>query len=220
MKAIDLIQNDVPPIKIDESIEKALNWMDEFKVNHLPVISGSEFVGLISDDMIYDFNNSKELISKINFIGKQQFVFGNAHLFQIMLLLSNYNLSLVPVCDDQNNYKGSITGKNLLNVFSNQSSFTQNGATLIMNLNDIDYQLSEIAQIIESNDSKILAFYNDSIDGSNQIKLTIKITQTNLGAVLQTFSRYNYTIDEIFSDEEIANQTKDRYDHLINYLEV
>ena len=87
-------------------------------------------------------------------------------------------------------------------------------------LNDIDYQFSEIAQIIESNDSKILAFYNDSIDGSNQIKLTIKITQTNLGAVLQTFSRYDYTIDEIFSDEEIANQTKDRYDHLINYLEV
>lgn len=220
MKAIDLIQNDVPPIKIDESLEKALNWMDEFKVNHLPVVSDSEFVGLISDDMIYDFNNSKELISKINFIGKQQFVFGNAHLFQIMLLLSNYNLSVVPVCDNQNNYKGSISGKNLLNIFSNQSSFTQNGATLILYLNNMDYQFSEIAQIIESNDSKILAFYNDFIEGTNQIKLTIKITQTNLGAVLQTFSRYDYMIDEIFSDEEIANQTKDRYDHLINYLEV
>lgn len=220
MKAIDLIQNNVPPIKIDETIEKALNWMDEFKVNHLPVISGSEFVGLISDDMIYDFNNSKELISKINFIGKQQFVFANTHLFQIMLILSNYSLSVVPVCDNQNNYKGSITGKNLLNIFSNQSSFTQNGATLIMFLNNTDYQFSEIAQIIESNDSKILAFYNDSVEGSNQIKLTIKITQTNLGAVLQTFSRYDYTIDEIFSDEEIANQTQDRYDHLINYLEV
>jgi len=220
MKAIDLIQNDVPPIKIEESIEKALNWMDEFKVNHLPVVSSSEFVGLISDDMIYDFNNSKELISKINFIGKQQFVFGNAHLFQIMLLLSNYNLSVVPVCDNQNNYKGSISGKNLLNIFSNQSSFTQNGATLILYLNNMDYQFSEIAQIIESNDSKILAFYNDFIEGTNQIKLTIKITQTNIGAVLQTFSRYDYTIDEIFSDEEIANQTQDRYDHLINYLEV
>jgi hypothetical protein len=170
--------------------------------------------------MIYDFNNSKELISKINFIGKQQFVFGNAHLFQIMLLLSNYNLSVVPVCDNQNNYKGSISGKNLLNIFSNQSSFTQNGATLVMYLNKMDYKFSEIAQIIESNDSKILAFYNDFIEGSNQLKLTIKITQTNLGAVLQTFSRYDYTIDEIFSDEEIANQNKDRYDHLINYLEV
>ena len=77
MKAIELIQNDVPPIRIDEPIEKALAWMDEFKVNHLPVVSGLEFVGLISDDMIYDFNDSKELISKINFIGKQQFVFEN-----------------------------------------------------------------------------------------------------------------------------------------------
>jgi hypothetical protein len=107
-----------------------------------------------------------------------------------------------------------------LNIFSNQSSFTQNGATLVMYLNKMDYKFSEIAQIIESNDSKILAFYNDFIEGSNQLKLTIKITQTNLGAVLQTFSRYDYTIDEIFSDEEIANQNKDRYDHLINYLEV
>ena len=81
-----------------------------------------------------------------------------------MLLLSNYNLSVVPVCDNQNNYKGSISGKNLLNIFSNQSSFTQNGATLIMFLNNTDYQFSEIAQIIESNDSKILAFYNDFIE--------------------------------------------------------
>tara|TARA_B110000046_G_scaffold178656_1_gene206759 strand:+ start:182 stop:844 length:663 start_codon:yes stop_codon:yes gene_type:complete len=220
MKAIELIQNDVPPIRIDEPIEKALAWMDEFKVNHLPVLSGLEFVGLISDDMIYDFNDSKELISKINFIGKQQFVFENTHFYQVMLLLSNFKLSVVPVCDSQNIYKGSISSSNLLKALSNQSGFNQNGPVIVLNLNNIDYQLSQIAQIIESNDSKILGLYSQNIKGTSQIKLTLKISPTNLGAVLQTFSRYDYTIDEIFSDDEISNQNQDRYDHLINYLQI
>jgi hypothetical protein len=89
-----------------------------------------------------------------------------------------------------------------------------------MNLNNIDYQLSQIAQIIESNDSKILGLYSQNIKGTSQIKLTLKISPTNLGAVLQTFSRYDYKIDEIFSDDEISNQNQDRYDHLINYLQI
>ena len=38
MLARDLIKYDVPPIKPYESLEKALNWMDEFRVSHLPVV--------------------------------------------------------------------------------------------------------------------------------------------------------------------------------------
>jgi len=137
-----------------------------------------------------------------------------------MLLLSNFKLSVVPVCDSQNIYKGSISSSNLLKALSNQSGFNQNGPVIVLNLNNIDYQLSQIAQIIESNDSKILGLYSQNIKGTTQIKLTLKISPTNLGAVLQTFSRYDYTIDEIFSDDEISNQNQDRYDHLINYLQI
>ena len=43
MKAIELIQNDIPPVRINETIEKALNWMDEFKLNHIPVVNETEF---------------------------------------------------------------------------------------------------------------------------------------------------------------------------------
>ena len=60
--------------------------------------------------------------------------------------------------------------------------------------------------------SKILGLYSQNIKGTSQIKLTLKISPTNLGAVLQTFSRYDYTIDEIFSDDEISNQNQDRYE--------
>ena len=220
MKAIELIQNDIPPVRINETIEKALNWMDEFKLNHIPVVNETEYVGLLSDDMVYDYNHLKDPISNINFLGKQQSVLENAHFFQIMSLISSYKLSVVPVCDEQRNYKGSISTKKLINVFSKQSGFNSGGAVITLLVNDFDYQLSQIAQIIESNDAKILSLYSENLESNNQLKLTIKISDGKLGAVLQTFSRYDYTVQDVFSDDEINNQSKQRYDHLMKYLNV
>ncbi|MAE14560.1 MAG: hypothetical protein CL821_03100 [Crocinitomicaceae bacterium] len=220
MKAIELIQNDIPPVRINETIEKALNWMDEFKLNHIPVVNETEYVGLLSDDMVYDYNHLKDSISNINFLGKQQSVLENAHFFQVMSLISSYKLSVVPVCDEQRNYKGSISTKKLINVFSKQSGFNSSGAIITLLVNDFDYQLSQIAQIIESNDAKILSFYSENLESNNQLKLTIKISDGKLGAVLQTFSRYDYTVQDVFSDDEINNQSKQRYDHLMKYLNV
>ena len=220
MKAIELIQNDIPPVRINETIEKALNWMDEFKLNHIPVLNETEYVGLLSDDMVYDYNQLKDPISNINFLGKQQSVLENAHFFQVMSLISSYKLSVVPVCDEQRNYKGSISTKKLINVFSKQSGFNSSGAVITLLVNDFDYQLSQIAQIIESNDAKILSLYSENLESNNQLKLTIKISDGKLGAVLQTFSRYDYTVQDVFSDDEINNQSKQRYDNLMKYLNV
>ena len=220
MKAIELIQNDIPPVRTNETIEKALNWMDEFKLNHIPVVNETEYVGLLSDDMVYDHNLLKDPISNINFLGKQQSVLENAHFFQVMSLISSYKLSVVPVCDEQRNYKGSISTKKLINVFSKQSGFNSSGAIITLLVNDFDYQLSQIAQIIESNDAKILSLYSENLESNNQLKLTIKISDGKLGAVLQTFSRYDYTVQDVFSDDEINNQSKQRYDHLMKYLNV
>ena len=38
MIAIDLITDEIPPLMHSDTGEKALNWMEEFKVSHLPVI--------------------------------------------------------------------------------------------------------------------------------------------------------------------------------------
>ena len=91
-------------------------------------------------------------------------------------------------CDEQRNYKGSISTKKLINVFSKQSGFNRNGAVITLLVNDIDYQLSQIAQIVESNGAKIISLYSEKLESNNQLKLTIKISDGKLGAILQTFS--------------------------------
>ena len=54
MFAIDIISDLIPPLKpIDKGI-MVLNWMDEFKVSHLPIVNNKEYLGLISEVDILD----------------------------------------------------------------------------------------------------------------------------------------------------------------------
>ena len=54
MNAIDLITYDIPPLVHSDSGEKAMSWMDEFKVSHLPVLKNGNYVGLVSEADILD----------------------------------------------------------------------------------------------------------------------------------------------------------------------
>ena len=42
MYAKDLIIDEIPPLKVSDSGEKALQWMDEYGVTNLPIVRGLE----------------------------------------------------------------------------------------------------------------------------------------------------------------------------------
>ena len=105
-----------------------------------------------------------------------------------------------------------------MEVISLNTGFNQKGAIIVLLMNDFDYHLSQIAQIIESNNAKILGFYTENVADGNQLKITLKVNQSKLGPVLQTFSRYDYTIHELYTDDETSSEFQERYDHLMNYL--
>ena len=220
MKAVDLIHNDVPPILPEESMEKALSWLDEFKVKHLPVVKDGKYLGLISDEMILDHNTLSDDISQLSLMGRQYAVKRTAHMYKVIHLMSSHLLTLVPVVDDQNDFFGSISSNHLMKMIALHTGFNQSGAVIVLQINDFDYQMSQIAQIVESNNAKILGFYTESLLDSNQLRVNIKLNQSKLGPILQTFSRYDYQIYEIFTDDETTNEYQDRYDHLMNYLNI
>ena len=65
MRAIDLITDEIPPLIHTDSGEKALNWMEEFKVSHLPVLKNGNFVGLVSESDILDHLNLEENLDQL-----------------------------------------------------------------------------------------------------------------------------------------------------------
>lgn len=62
MYAIDLISFAVPPLKLTDSGEKAVNWMTDFQVRHLPLVDAGQLVGVLSEDEVLNFSTPEKTI--------------------------------------------------------------------------------------------------------------------------------------------------------------
>jgi predicted transcriptional regulator len=62
MFAGKLLKDTIPPLKLGDTCQRAIMWMDEFHVSHLPVINGKSFAGLIKQSDLIDtgFKNTPE----------------------------------------------------------------------------------------------------------------------------------------------------------------
>ena len=214
-----MISEIIPALKTSDTGITALSWMDVFKVSHLPIVNDKEFLGLISEVDIYDINMPEEPLGNNPLSLLRPYVVESQHVFEIMEVASRLKLSIVPVLDDKKNYLGVITIMDLLHYFAELSALRTPGGIIVIELNSNDFSMSQISQIVEGNDAKILGSYITSHIDSTKLELTIKLNVTDLTSIIQTFNRYNYTIRGSYmkfdEEEELLDE---RYDLLMRYL--
>lgn len=220
MIARHLITEEILPLKTSNTGEQALNLMDELKVSHLPIVNGENLLGLISEQDIYDLNNLKQPLGNHKLSIKHPFVNEHQHLYDVLKLVNNLKLTLIPVLDDHEKYLGCISMQNLVSYMANSFALDNPGGIIVLELSENDYNLSEIAQIVQSNDAKVLSLFMASYTESTKLEVAIKLNKTDIGAVLQTFDRYGYYVKASFGEEDDIEILKENYDSLINYLNI
>jgi CBS domain-containing protein len=217
----ELISDVVPALRTSDTGLQALSWMDIFRISHLPIVNNQEFLGLISDQDIYDLNMADEPIGNHNLSLFSPFVYQHQHIFDAIELISRLKLSIIPVLDDDKKYLGLITQNDLLHQIAEFSALKNPGSIIELELNANDYSLSEIARIVEGNDAKILGLYISSPEESMKMNITIKLNTTDITSILQTFNRFNYDIKGSFQqNDDMESLLHNRYELFMKYLSI
>ncbi|MGM0530040.1 MAG: CBS domain-containing protein [Bacteroidota bacterium] len=219
MVAKDLISYDIAPVKTSDTGLEALNWMVFYKVSHLPIVNNKKFLGLIAEDDIYDLNDPEEPIGNHRLSLFKPYVYSNQHPYEVLEVASRLRLTVIPVISEEDEYMGMIKMVDLMHFFARLSAIEKNGGIIVLGLHMNDYSLSEIAQIVESNDAKILSMYLKTQPDSVRIEVTLKLNVSDLTSIIQTFNRYDYEVKasfvEVDQQEDLYNS---RFDHLMRYL--
>jgi CBS domain-containing protein len=219
MVANDLISEIIPSLKTSDTGQTALNWMEIFRISHLPIVNNQDFLGLISDTDIYDMNQPEEPIGNHELTLFKPFVTDEQHLFEVVGIAARLKLSVVPVLDNHNHYKGVITTNDLIKHIAGISSMDQPGGIIVLEMIERDYSLTQIAQIVESNNIKVLSMYITSPKESTRLEVTLKVNTTDLLALLRTFERYNYDVKTwVTTNDSIDRFYSERFDLLMKYL--
>lgn len=221
MLAKDLISDVIPALRTSDTGVKALYWMDIFRISHLPIVNNEEFLGLISDKDIYNLNSADEPIGNHNLSLFSPYVFEDQHIYEIIELSSKLQLTCVPVLDHKKNYLGLVTSQRLLYSFGELTAVKQPGGIIVLELNLNDYSLTQISQIVEGNDCKILSMYITSPPDSTKLELTLKLNRIDVSSVIQTFNRYDYNIKASYmEDNEMDAIYTNRFEQFMHFLNI
>jgi acetoin utilization protein AcuB len=220
MIAIDLISELILPLKTSDTGETTLQLMYDYSVKHLPIVNNQQFLGLVSENDILDQDLSDQPIGSMQLTYYKPCVEANMHIFDVLKIASKLKLTVIPVIDANNNYKGLITLDTLLFEFSRKGAITDPGGIIELEVLVRDYSLAEISRIVESNNARILCLYTNLHTDSTRVEITLKINKEDISSIIATFERYDYKVSGYFQKSDMDDDLLQRYQSLIKYLNI
>lgn len=218
MLASQFLNTGFPSVHLTDKISFALQLMDEYDVQHLPVLNDEKFVGLISKNEALDTDDNYQVASlETQFI--KAFIKADDHFLNALKLSADAELSLIPVVNEHYELAGVITAATLLKNIAVFLGTQEPGGIIIIEVDKRHYSFGEISRLVETNDAYITQL-NTTAESDTQILVTIKINKTEISDIIATFQRFDYQIRYYFGEEQYANELKENYNHLMAYLNI
>ena len=219
MKVSAHMLNDIKPFAPSERVGDLLDAMAEFKYSHLPLVDENRnYLGLVCEDDLTDLDNTDAQVGRYLRLLKPYSISETGNLFNAIRIIGEGNLSLLPVTGEDNKYKGYIPTADILQDMGQELTFTEPGSIIILKIPSLDYHLSQISQIVESEDARIVGLHMMKDPDPDMLQVCLKINKMDLSRILSSFVRYNYVISEVYHQSLFDDGLQDRYQAFMKYL--
>jgi CBS domain-containing protein len=219
MNITEYIQNKIKPLSLRSSVKTAKKLLDDYAITHFVVVENNKILGCFAQgDMLQIENKSDELVAYSHLLNSF-FADKEATALELLKIFADNDTTLIPVINSEKEYLGYYNLSDVLDVFSMSPFMTDNSETLIIEKIEKDYSMSEVSQIVESNNGKLLGVYVSENQG-HLVQITLKISIEDIHEIMQTFRRYDYKIISIHENDIYLEDLKNRSDYLQKYLEM
>ncbi|RFZ85667.1 CBS domain-containing protein [Mucilaginibacter terrenus] len=218
MLAIELVADAIPPLHTSDTVQKVLDRMAEFRVRHLPIVNEDQFLGLISEDDLIEEADYNTQIGAIALSLVNPYVLEDQHIYDVIRLFYERDLSVVPVLDAKKDYQGLISINTMNEYFAKITSVSDPGGIIVLEIDNKNNSLAHMAQVVESDNAQVLSSYVRTFPDSTRIEVTLKVNKQDLSNIVATFLRYSYDIKATFNSTDHNDNSRDRFDSFMNYL--
>jgi len=212
----DYIINDVKPLNVNDYIKDAQLLFNQLTYSHIPLKKDEVYMGCISETDAHCFESDK-LISEYLYTIEGFYARNNSPWLDVLEGFAQNDTNIMPVLDEKNNYLGYYELNDIISLFNETPFFSEPGGIIIVEIGYNDYSFSEISQIVESNNAKLLGAFISKME-NDVVQITIKIGDSGLNDIIQTFRRYSYNIISGHEEDDFIKTLKDRSDYLNKYL--
>jgi CBS domain-containing protein len=214
----DYINNDFKPIESSESVVEVQSFFEEINYSHFPIADNGVYLGCVAAEDVETFETEKKL-ADYRYAFEGFFVRTTMSWLDALEVFARNNANIVPILDDNNKYVGYYEINDVVKFLNGTPFLKELGGIIIVEKNIAEYSMSQITQIVESNNGKLLGLFVSEAT-NDKIQITIKITMGSMNEIIQTFRRYNYEIVSEHHEDNYLNSLKERSEYLDKYLNI
>ncbi|MCL6295415.1 CBS domain-containing protein [Jejuia spongiicola] len=217
MRLSEYIINDIKPLNGDSKISDLQLLFNQLTYSHIPVKDkNNSYLGSFSETDAHCFDGEK-LISEYLYSIEDFYVRDTTIWLDVLEAFAKNSSNIMPVLDARNVYLGYYELNDVIGLFNETPFFFEAGGILVIEKGILDYSFSEISQIVESNNGKLLGAFVSKMK-NDVVQITLKIGNSSLNEIIQTFRRYSYNIVSGHEEDSYNESLKERSDYLRKYL--
>ncbi|NLP58620.1 CBS domain-containing protein [Lutibacter sp. B1] len=218
METTSYILKEFKPFTLHTKFADVKSFFYKTTYSHFPIVHNNQLLGLISEADIQGIDESKEL-GDFQYLFNLFFAEENNNLLEIIKIFASNEANLIPVTTTKNSYLGYYDLIDMLHIYNDTTFLKNEGAVLSIEKELKDYSFSEICQIVESNNGKVLGLFIAESSPS-LVKITLKFNAQDINEIIQSLRRYNYNVLTKHKEDFYFEDLKERSEYLQKYLNI
>lgn len=220
MLVFELVNTDVLPLKVADSAEDAIKAMDRYGMSSMPIVDHTtrKFLGMITRTQILD--NREASPSSIRDNAKiLPTLDPDAHAFDAARYMLEHEQEVLPVVDKKKTFIGVILREDLLEAIVNLVNIKEHGATLLIEVEQRDFTLSEMVRFIESEKAKILGLTVQAPESEyDPYRISVKLNIKDAKHVIASLERHGFAVSCQTEEYNLSHEYEERADELMHFL--
>jgi acetoin utilization protein AcuB len=215
----EIIQSSVPVLHYDDTVEEAINLLQESNLEHLAVLENDKYEGLLSLDELLSAENTDAISTLSNKFFRVS-INDNQHFLNALKFINESGITVLPVISTDKEYLGVVTERVLLQRLATFLNVDFPGGIFVLEMEKDKFSVGELCRLVETNDAFVTQFNTYTEHLSGLLIVTFKINKTEISDILATLQRYDYVVRYYFGEELFENDLKENFQNLMAYLNV
>ena len=218
MNIAQYILNDVTPLSTNDAVKEAQLVFNQLTFSHIPIFQDGMYLGCLSETDSHCFDAAKE-ISEYRYALEQFFVRKQTNWIDVLEAFAQNSSNIMPILNEKNEYIGYYELNDIINIFNDTPFLHELGSVLVVEKGIKDYSFSQISQIVESNNARLLGAFISNIE-NDVVQVTLKLNNAGINEIMQSFRRYSYNVVSEFAEDSYIKNLKERSEYLNKYLNI
>ncbi len=219
METTPHLLNEYKAFTLQTTVSEAKSLFYETIFCCFPIVKDNQLIGLISENDVQGIYENDKVLENFQNLFVLFSIEENNNLLEIIKVFASQETNIVPVLNANNEYIGYYDLIDILHIYNETPFLNNDGIVLLLEKEIRDYSFSEICQIVESNNGKLLGIFI-SESNATTVKITIKFSSQDVNEIIQSFRRYNYKVLSKHKEDFYLDDLKDRSDYLQKYLNI